>query len=83
MLHQPPGKGEPAAHAELRIHGPSIRYVRLPEGTDTKELFKARLQAMERGRKFGAKRVKKVPQPKPMERFTPLVSDRVTEAEPT
>ena len=64
----------------MRLAGSDIMYVHLPEEADTPELLRARLRAIEQGRKQFRKRVPKQPKPKPVERFTPLTSDRVVEA---
>ena len=41
---------------------------------------RARIRALDQGRQQFRKRVRKQPKPKPVERFTPLTSDRVVEA---
>ena len=82
VLHPPAGTvgGAPTSHAELRIHGPAIRYVHLPEDADVKALFRARLAQIEKGRRQFSQRIKKKPKPAPAERPAPLVSGNVTEA---
>ena len=74
----PPSK----QHDSLRIAGADILYVHLPADADAPELLRSRLRALDQGRKQFRKRVVKQPKPKPVERFTPLVSDRVVEAHP-
>ena len=52
----------------------------LPADADAPELMRARMRALDQGRRQFRTRVRKQPKPKPVERFTPLVSDRVVEA---
>ena len=68
------------SHASLRVAGAEILYVHLPAEKDAPELMRARLRALDQGRQQFRKRVRKQPKPKPVERFTPLTSDRVVEA---
>ena len=70
----------PPSHASLRIASADVLYVHLPAELDTIEMMKARLRALDQGRRQFRKRVVKKPKPKPIERFTPIVSDRVVDA---
>ena len=67
-------------HDLLRIAGEDILYVHLPAEADAPELMRARLRALDQGRKQFSKRVRKEPKPKPIERFQPIVSDKVVDA---
>lgn len=60
--------------------GTEILYVHLPAEANAPELMRGRLRALDQGRRSYSKRVAKQPKPKPVERFTPIVSDRVIDA---
>ena len=63
----------------LHVASADAIYVHLPADANAPELMRARLRAIDQGSRF-RKRVMKQPKAKPVERFTPIVSDRVVEA---
>lgn len=67
-------------HERLRVAGEDILYVHLPAEADTPELLRARMRAIDQGRRQFSKRVRKEPKPKPVERHAPIVSDKVVDA---
>ena len=71
--HEPP-------LATLHVAGTDILYVHLPSEADATELLRSRLRALDQGRTQFRRRVRKQPKPKPVERFMPIVSDRVVDA---
>ena len=74
------GAANPHGPQQLRVASSEILYVHVPAEADAPELMRARLRALNQGRRQFRQRVRKEPKPKPIERFAPIVSDRVIEA---
>ena len=79
-----PGDGTQARHQVgqqiVSIRGEDFMFVHLPESADPAELLKSRIRAIDHGRTQFTRRVRKKPQPKPVEKLAPIVSERITEA---
>lgn len=65
--------------SSVRIRGADILFVHMPQETDATELLKARMRAIDHGKTFFRKRVKKKVVPQPAEPLAPIVSESVTE----